>query len=187
MIRSFSSAGLTLLTLGMGLGLYLVSYSVAAERGKIESLERKIANDMRIVQSLEAELRVRASLPQLERWNSDVLALSAPAPRQILESDVQLAALMTVPERNAPAVHLASVQKPQAPAGGQDKSPVQVAVYTALAVTPVVAKTVALNPVEIPSVAQVKKVGGLFSEAFVAEINNAAANERAMLSKVSLR
>ena len=47
MIRSLGSAGLALVTLGTGLGLYLVSYSVGAERSGIAKLERQIATDRR--------------------------------------------------------------------------------------------------------------------------------------------
>ena len=59
MIRSLGSAGLALVTLAAGLGLYLVSYSVGAERSGIAKLERQIATDRRDIRALEAELRAR--------------------------------------------------------------------------------------------------------------------------------
>ena len=47
----------------------------------------------RDIRQLQTELGTRASLRQLERWNSDVLALSAPKANQYLRSEESLAAL----------------------------------------------------------------------------------------------
>lgn len=58
--------------------LYTVSLGVASERTKLEDLDRQIARTERDIRQLQTELGTRASLRQLERWNGDVLALSAP-------------------------------------------------------------------------------------------------------------
>jgi len=71
--------------------LYLVSLQVAAERGKLESVERQIARAQRDMRQLQTELGTRASLRQLEKWNGDVLALSAPGADQFVQSGAQLA------------------------------------------------------------------------------------------------
>lgn len=171
MIRSLGSAGLTLATLGAGLGLYFVSFSVSRERGEIETLERRIASDSRDIRALEAELRVRANLPQLERWNSEVLALQAPKSGQILESEVQLAALVD-PARGMPLaadVRLAAVQLPKP------------------AAVPEVRLAAADAAPEPAAAKMAPTAAGLFTAAFVAEIDAAAAGERATLNKVALR
>jgi len=67
--------------------LYLISLQVASERGRLEELDRKIATTKRDIRQLQTELNTRASLRQLERWNGEVLALSAPAAGQYLESE----------------------------------------------------------------------------------------------------
>jgi hypothetical protein len=73
--------------------LYMVSLQVAAERGKLESVEHQIASTQRDMRQLQTELGTRASLRQLEKWNGDVLALSAPKAQQFLHSEAQLASL----------------------------------------------------------------------------------------------
>src|SRR6476620_7706648 len=76
---------------GAALGFYLVSLQVAAERTSLEGVERKIASTHQQIRALETEFSARASLHQLEAYNNDVLALSAPKIGQYLASDVQLA------------------------------------------------------------------------------------------------
>ncbi len=73
------------------LACYTLSLRVSAERSQVESLQRKIAGQMKDVRALEAELKTRARLPQLQRWNDDVLALSAPTAKQYADNPVQLA------------------------------------------------------------------------------------------------
>lgn len=73
--------------------LYLISLQVATQRGRLEEIDRKIAMTKRDIRQLQTELGTRASLRQLERWNSDVLALSAPQANQYLRSEEALATL----------------------------------------------------------------------------------------------
>ena len=72
---------------------YLVSSQVAAERGRVEAVESAILNAKRDIRTLETEFDTRANLAQLERWNGDVLSLSAPRADQYLGSDAALASL----------------------------------------------------------------------------------------------
>jgi hypothetical protein len=100
--------------------LYLVSLQVAAERGKLESVEHQIATAQRDMRQLQTELGTRASLRQLEKWNGDVLALSAPKAQQFLHSDTQLASLGSGSIENSipnapPAVMNASFEPAPAP------------------------------------------------------------------------
>ena len=74
-------------------GLYLISLQVAAERAKLEDVDRHIASAQRDLRQLQTELGTRSSLRQLERFNSETLALAAPRAGQYLHGDVQLASL----------------------------------------------------------------------------------------------
>jgi hypothetical protein len=74
-------------------GLYLVSLQVASERGRLEDIDRKIAATKREIRQLQTEMGTRASLRQLERWNGEVLALSAPQADQYLPGEAALATL----------------------------------------------------------------------------------------------
>ena len=67
--------------------LYIISLQVATERGRLEAIDRKIAMTKRDIRQLQTEMGTRASLRQLERWNGDVLALSAPSAGQYLNGE----------------------------------------------------------------------------------------------------
>jgi hypothetical protein len=73
--------------------LYMISLQVASERGQLEEIEHKIASTKRDIRSLQTELGTRASLRQLERWNGEVLALSAPGAGQYLSGEQALATI----------------------------------------------------------------------------------------------
>lgn len=70
--------------------LYMISLQVASERGRLEEIDHKIANTKREIRQLQTELGTRASLRQLERWNAEVLALSAPVAGQYLPGEAAL-------------------------------------------------------------------------------------------------
>lgn len=91
---------------------YMVSSMVAAERGRVESVERAILRAHHDIRILETEFQTRANLAQLERWNGEVLALSAPRPDQYIGSDRSLASLRPFGDR---AVRYASLVVPSAP------------------------------------------------------------------------
>lgn len=73
------------------LGFYLVSLQVAAERKKVADVSRAIATAQREIRALETEFNTRANLAQLERWNGDVLALTAPNADQFVADEAALA------------------------------------------------------------------------------------------------
>ncbi len=73
--------------------LYLVSLQVATERGRLETIDKKIAATKREIRQLQTEMGTRASLRQLERWNGEVLSLSAPQAGQYLSGEAALASL----------------------------------------------------------------------------------------------
>ena len=95
--------------------LYLISLQVAVERGKLEAVEAQIGAAERELRQLQTEMGTRASLRQLERWNGDVLALSAPKASQFVNSGAQLVALDLDGARgtpNAPPPAMASIAVP---------------------------------------------------------------------------
>ena len=73
---------------------YMLSLNVAAERAELETIERQIIAARQDIRALQTELGTRGRLAQLEQWNADVLALSAPASNQFLPNAFQLASLM---------------------------------------------------------------------------------------------
>jgi hypothetical protein len=73
------------------LGCYMLSLQVAAERADLAGVEGRIVATQQAIRSLQTELGTRGRLQQLEQWNAEVLALSAPAAGQFLESTVSLA------------------------------------------------------------------------------------------------
>ena len=76
---------------GAALSCYMLSLQVAAERAELAGVERKIILAQQQIRSLQTELGTRGRLQQLEQWNAEVLALSAPVAGQFLESNVSLA------------------------------------------------------------------------------------------------
>ena len=74
-------------------GCYMVTSRVAAERARLEATERAIVQAKKDIRDLEIEFETRANLAQLERWNGDVLALSAPTSDQYLPGEAELASL----------------------------------------------------------------------------------------------
>ena len=77
------------------LGCYLVSLRVAAERAQVAQIEHRLIGDREDIRSLQTELQTRSRLVQLERWNADVLSLTAPKAHQYLAGEMQLASLAT--------------------------------------------------------------------------------------------
>ncbi|HEX8308017.1 MAG TPA: hypothetical protein VF645_06310 [Allosphingosinicella sp.] len=97
---------------GAALSCYMVSLRVATERNELEKVERQIIAAKRDIRSLQTELGTRGRMGQLEQWNAEVLALSAPSSAQFLKDEFTLARLYrndpTVADRTA-EMRLASV------------------------------------------------------------------------------
>jgi len=73
------------------LSCYMLSLRVASERAELASLDQRIIATRQAIRSLQTELGTRGRLQQLEQWNAEVLALSAPVAGQFVESNVSLA------------------------------------------------------------------------------------------------
>lgn len=77
-------------TLAVALTSYSLSLQVSNERRETERLQRQnllLESDLK---ALEAELRVRMRMPQLQRWNDDVLGLVPISATQYLVDPLQL-------------------------------------------------------------------------------------------------
>jgi hypothetical protein len=88
------------------LGCYMVSLRVATERNELAKVERQIVAAKRDIRSLQTELGTRGRMTQLEQWNAEVLALSAPSSAQFLKDEFTLARLY----RNDPTVEQRSAE-----------------------------------------------------------------------------
>lgn len=111
-IKALSGFGWFLTGVIVAPACYLVSSQVAAERSKVEAVERAIAQAHKDIRGLETEFDTRANLAQLERWNGEVMRYTAPTPRQFLGSDTELAALRPM-EGDGTAERYAAMVVPQ--------------------------------------------------------------------------
>ncbi|HEY1607146.1 MAG TPA: hypothetical protein VGF77_16270 [Allosphingosinicella sp.] len=104
---------------GAALSCYMVSLRVATERADLARVERQIVTAKRDIRTLHTELDTRGRLSQLEDWNTNVLALSAPSSSQYVRNGFALAQLatheQTVGDR-AGDIRLASAETGQAAA-----------------------------------------------------------------------
>jgi len=134
------------------LACYMLSLQVAAERAELAGLERRIVTTQQSIRSLQTELGTRGRLQQLEQWNAEILALSAPAAGQFLESTVSLARFDSGPPAapvEAP-VRMASAEAAPAPAPTAARPALRLASATAAAVPAAAASSPA--PAERPVV-----------------------------------
>lgn len=91
MPRGFKPVGWVAAIGGAALSCYMLSLNVAAERAEVAKLERQILLAKQDIRALQTELGTRGRLSQLEHWNAEVLALSAPTNAQFIEDAVTLA------------------------------------------------------------------------------------------------
>lgn len=98
------------------LGFYLVSLQVAAERKKVDDVNDRIANAQREIRALETEFGTRGNLAQLERWNGEIFALTAPASDQFVADEATLASIdLTAPAGTGSAMRPTNYIVPAAP------------------------------------------------------------------------
>ncbi|KQT33437.1 hypothetical protein ASG29_05155 [Sphingomonas sp. Leaf412] len=145
------------------IGFYLVSSQVAAERKKLEQIDRQIVSAERDIRALETEFDVRANLAQLERWNGDTLALTVPVAAQFVSDEGALAALSPRPTAimpGQPELRTAALIVPAAPVAPV-LTPASVAaapaVHSAPAATPPAAST-AVSTVAIAAAAPLPRM-----------------------------
>ena len=143
------------------LGFYLVSLQVAAERKKLEAVNGQIRFAERDIRALETEFDTRANLVQLERWNGDTLALSAPTAGQFVASESALAALDVNQIGNRGTIQTAQLLVPSMPVAVPVVAPVAAPAAVPAAVTNVGVQTAAvaaaLKPVVIRASVQMPR------------------------------
>ncbi|SFP73477.1 hypothetical protein [Sphingomonas rubra] len=115
------------------LGFYLVSLQVAGERKKLESVNKRIAAAERDIRALETEFDTRANLVQLERWNGDTLALSAPTAGQYVADETALASLDVTAPMGGAGLRTAALV---VPSGAPALAPAQPAMTLVAATAP---------------------------------------------------
>jgi hypothetical protein len=96
----------------------MLSLQVASERADLSGVEARIVRTKQAIRDLQTELGTRGRLSQLENWNAEVLALSAPVAGQFVENEVMLARLETPTGElgDAAQVRMASAESaPSAP------------------------------------------------------------------------
>lgn len=84
----------------------VVTTRAAAERRAVTRLNIDLVDNKVRIRELEAEMRTRAGMPEMQRWNDAVFQMAAPQSSQILQSPVQLAAFAVQPDA-APRVQMA--------------------------------------------------------------------------------
>jgi hypothetical protein len=95
MARGFKPVGWVAAVAGAALCCYMLSLNVAAERAELARIEHQIVVAKQDIRTLQTELGTRGRMAQLEQWNAEVLALSAPKAAQFLESEIVLARFET--------------------------------------------------------------------------------------------
>jgi hypothetical protein len=169
-LSSFKSVGWVAGVGAAALGCYMLSLQVAAERADLAGVEQRIVAARQAIRNLQTELGTRGRLQQLESWNAEVLALSAPAAGQYVENELVLARFETrnnealgggaevrmAAAEAAPQAASATTNRPAAPAGAT----VRQAVATPAAATQPVVRRASLvtgpTPAAAPARAEAK-------------------------------
>jgi hypothetical protein len=133
--RGFKSVVWVAAVGGAALSCYMVSLRVATERADLSRVEQRIVRAQQSIRDLQTELGTRGRLSQLEQWNADVLALSAPSSAQFVDNAFTLARLEqrgpTVQDRVADVQLASAVAVPAAPQHAKAAAPVVQAVAPA--------------------------------------------------------
>lgn len=183
--------------------LYPLSLNVAAMHSNLVAVDREIMDTKREISFLQAEIRTRASLQQLEEWNELLYGYQPPAADQFVNGEAALASLTgDLPETKPVMMAAATVPAPQVvaePAVVKEavvEAPKQAApkaVATKVAATKLAASDVKIFPtpvkraaakVEAPKVEQsrterlARMDEKLLSDDLLRDISAKAANER---------
>jgi hypothetical protein len=97
--------------------LYPLSLNVAALHSDLVSVDRQILDTKREISFLQAEIRTRASLQQLEEWNELLYGYQPPTAQQFVNGEAALAGLGGEIPVTKPVMVAASFSDGAAPAG----------------------------------------------------------------------
>ena len=146
--RSFRPVGWVAAVGAAALGCYMLSLRVASERADLDRLNGRIVTASQNIRSLQTELGTRGRMQQLEAWNEEVLALSAPVSGQFVEGNVSLARFDTRQPQSAveAPVRLASAVTPPAAARPAATAPQQAVAPAPAPAQPLVRRASATIP-----------------------------------------
>ena len=174
----------------MAPAFYLVISQGAAERGRVESVERSIVQARKDIRALETEFDTRANMAQLERWNGDVLSLAAPRAEQYVGGEHQLASLPGRTEGGNVALAYVVPAAPMEMAAATPEPTLAAVTPAAPVVAPAKAekarpvvkpvgalRTAAVVPAKAPAVAMLDRT--LLSDATMADLARSARKEAA--------
>lgn len=158
-LRSFKSVGWVAGIGAAALGCYMLSLKVASERAELAAVESRIVVAQRAIRDLQTELGTRGRLQQLEHWNAEVLALSAPVAVQFVENELVLARFETQGASGAGVeapVRMASIEAapqptPHAEAPAAARRAVAPAAEQPAAAQPVVRRASLTTPAAAPA------------------------------------
>ena len=94
--------------------LYPLSLNVAAVHSDLIAVDREILDTKREISFLQAEIRTRASLQQLEEWNELLYGYAPPTAAQFVDGEAALAGLSS----DMPVTKPVMVASSERPAGG---------------------------------------------------------------------
>lgn len=97
--------------------LYPLSLNVAALHSDLLSVDRQILDTKREISFLQAEIRTRASLQQLEEWNELLYGYAPPTAAQFVDGEAALADLSGSQLVAKPVMVVAATDDGSAPAG----------------------------------------------------------------------
>jgi hypothetical protein len=100
----------------------VITTRAAAERRAVTRLNIELVDNKVRIRELEAELRTRAGMPEMQRWNDAVFQMAAPQSSQILRSPLQLAAFAAHPDA-MPRVQMAVAVAVDAPLAAEAAPP----------------------------------------------------------------
>ena len=113
-MQRLRSLGWLALVFMVAILLYPLSLNVAAMHSDLVAVDREIMDTKREISFLQAEIRTRASLQQLEEWNELLYGYQPPAADQFVNGEAALASLTgDLPETKPVMMAAATVPAPQ--------------------------------------------------------------------------
>lgn len=103
-IKRLQNIGWLALVFLVAIMLYPLSLNVAALHSDLLRVDRTILNTKREISFLQAELRTRASMQQLEEWNDLLYGYQPPTAQQFLSGEAALAEIGSDPVVTKPVM-----------------------------------------------------------------------------------
>jgi hypothetical protein len=116
-IKRLKNLGWLALVFIVAILLYPLSLNVAALHSDLVSVDRQILETKREISFLQAEIRTRASLQQLEEWNELLYGYQPPTAQQFVNGEAALAGLGGDAPAGKPVMVAVSSSDGAAPAG----------------------------------------------------------------------